>query len=108
LLDRGAAPDEPGTGWMTGTPLHSVCAADDTDAAKILLAAGADPNARQSGGFAPLHAAAQNGNAVLARALLDAGADPAATTDDGTTVVAFAEGSGDGDTVAIVNAALGV
>jgi len=57
--------------------------------------------------IAPLHAAAEHGNAALAQALLDAGADPAAATDDGTTVVALAEGSGDADTIGMVRGALG-
>jgi ankyrin repeat protein len=91
LLDRGAEVDAVGTGWMTGTPLHSAASASHTDSAVALLEAGADPNARQSHGWTPLHSAAANGLPDLVRALIAHGADAGAANDDGKTAVDLAD-----------------
>ncbi|MGE5227415.1 MAG: ankyrin repeat domain-containing protein [Planctomycetaceae bacterium] len=107
LLGRGAVADAHGSGWMTGTPLHSAATSGSVEIARMLLDAGADPNARQSHGWTPLHSAAQNGNAPLAALLLERGADPAARNDDGTTVLELAREGGDAGTIAAVEAALG-
>jgi ankyrin repeat protein len=50
---------------------------------RLLLEAGADPNARQQGGFTPLHSAAHTDDVEMAGLLLAHGADPALVTDDG-------------------------
>ena len=94
LLERGAAVDRPSRNGMKVTPLHSAAAGHHAGIGALLLAAGADPNARQQGGFVPLHAAAQNGDAALVRALLDHGADPNAVDDDGRTPATLAESKG--------------
>jgi cytohesin len=60
---------------------------------KLLLEAGADPNAAQDGGFTPLHSAANNDDRESAEALLAAGADPGLKTDEGKTPAQLA---GDG------------
>jgi ankyrin repeat protein len=91
LLARGAPSDEPGRGWMTGTPLHAAAAGSHAAIVSMLLAAGADPNARQRSGFTPLHSAAANGDLTSVEALLAAGADPAATNDDGETPLDLAD-----------------
>ena len=83
-----------GRGWMTGTALHSAASGDHVAIARLLVEAGADPNARQSGGWTPLHSAAHNGNAELVALLLAHGADPTATNDEGTSVLAMAEEAG--------------
>jgi len=67
------------------TALHGAVARRDVEIAKMLLEAGADPNARQERGFAPLHDAAANGNAPLVELLLTHGALADAKTDDGKT-----------------------
>jgi uncharacterized protein len=74
LLARGAEVDARGRGWMTGTPLHSAASARQADVVRILLEAGADPNAVQSGGWTPLRAAVSNGDTETAALLRDAGA----------------------------------
>jgi uncharacterized protein len=56
------------------TPLHSAVAAGRMDNAEALLAAGADPNARQRGGFTPLMEAEQRGDLDLAELLIRHGA----------------------------------
>jgi len=55
-----------------------------------LLEGGANPNARQQGGFTPLHAAAQNGDAEMARLLLEKGADREARAENNQTPLDFA------------------
>jgi ankyrin repeat protein len=106
LIERGAIVDARGSGWMTGTALHSAASANRTDVATILLDAGADPNARQSKGHTPLHSAAHNGNAALVKLLLGRGADPAAATDEGRDAIDFARETGDADAVEAIDAAL--
>jgi ankyrin repeat protein len=57
----------------------------DVAIVKMLLEAGADPNARQERGFVPLHDAAANGNSALVEVLLNHGALSDVRTDDGKT-----------------------
>jgi len=79
---------------MRVLPLHSAAAGRHLEVCRLLLAAGADVNARQAGGFTPLHAAAQNGDPELIELFLSARADPAVTTDAGETPAATAEAAG--------------
>jgi ankyrin repeat protein len=53
---------------------------DHTDAALVLLEAGADIHSKTAFSFTPLMFAARKGNLPVAKALLDAGADPSAAT----------------------------
>jgi uncharacterized protein len=106
LLARGAACDVAGTGWMTGTALHAAAAGSHASIVRMVLEAGADPNARQRHGYTPLHSAAANADLESVEALLAAGADPAARTDDGDTALTLAEKSEDLVTVETVRAAL--
>jgi ankyrin repeat protein len=65
------------------TPLHLAATNPDISALTALLAAGADPNARDDDGATSLHMAAYTQNARHARLLLEAGADPNAKTNAG-------------------------
>ena len=65
------------------TPLHLAATNPDISALTALLAAGADPNARDGDGATPLHMAAYAQNARHAQLLLEAGADPYAKTNAG-------------------------
>jgi ankyrin repeat protein len=107
LLTSGAEPDARGTGWMTGTPLHSAASGRHVEIVRALLESGADPNARQSGGWTALHAAAQSGDAELASILLAAGADPAARAEDGRSVLDMAQEAGEETTTRAIERALG-
>jgi ankyrin repeat protein len=75
---------------MRVTPLHSAVAARNIETARDLLERGADPNARQQGGFAPIHAAAQNADDELYELLIAHGADAELPADDGRTARDFA------------------
>jgi ankyrin repeat protein len=107
LLDDGADPDAVGTGWMTGTALHSAVSARHPGTVATLLDRGADPNARQAGGWTPLHGAAHNGDLETTRVLLAHGADPTAADDEGRTVEDHANERGDPGVVAAIRAAIG-
>jgi ankyrin repeat protein len=105
LLARGADVNWPSTNAMRVQPLHSAAAGNHTALALRLLAAGADVNAAQHGGFTPLMSAAQNGNAALVEALLAAGADRTATTEDGRDAAALAREEGHAAILAILSGA---
>jgi ankyrin repeat protein len=74
--------DEPPSG-----PLHEAAALGDAALTRALLAAGADPRARDVSGRTPLHLAA---DPATAAALAQAGADPCATDVEGRRALAMA------------------
>jgi ankyrin repeat protein len=98
LLARGADVHAASRNAMRVQPLHSAAAVQDAanaaELARLLLAAGADPNAQQSGGYRPLDEAALNGKLALVELLLAAGADPSLTNDKGETAVQLARSKG--------------
>ena len=59
----------------------------DTEAVRLLLAAGANPNASTAWGWTPLMSAVDRGHTDAARLLLEAGANSNAADDSGTTVL---------------------
>jgi uncharacterized protein len=94
LIDRGADVEAVASTFGDVRPLHSAVAGSNTQTVLDLLAKGADPNARQGGGFTPLHGAAQNGDREAIEALLAKGADPDAKTEKGETAADFATDKG--------------
>ena len=67
---------------------------------RLLLQAGADPNAPDDSGLTPLHAGAWNSNPMVVSHLLDAGADLNARENDGYTALHYAAAqSGNGRVV---------
>jgi ankyrin repeat protein len=65
--------------------ISSAAASGRADLVKLVLGAGADPNARQHMGYTALHSAAAHDHVEMVQALLDAGADPALKSDEGQT-----------------------
>lgn len=82
LLNKGAKVDAPSTNAMRNTALHAAAAGRSKTVAKLLVDAGADVNARQSGGWTPLHSVAQSGDVEFALVLTEAGADVSVRADN--------------------------
>ena len=85
LLEHGADVHARSRNSMQNLPLHAAAAGRQPAVVAALLAAGADANARQNGGFTPLHSAAQNGDVETATLLLDRGAAPLSRADNNQT-----------------------
>lgn len=94
LLNAGAEVDAVARNPQQVTPLHSATARSHNAIIQLLLAQGANVNARQAGGETPLMEAAQNGDAALVDYLLTHGADPTLAMDDGRTSADFALAAG--------------
>ncbi|MEM9557605.1 MAG: ankyrin repeat domain-containing protein [Acidobacteriota bacterium] len=94
LLARGADPNRVADNPTRVQPLHAAAAHRDSDASQhavgALLAAGADPDVEQAGGFRPLHNAAGRGDLAVVELLLAHHADPTAASDLGLTPAALA------------------
>jgi len=102
LIESGAAVDAVAANPMKVMPLHSAASARNLEAARLLLAHGAPPNARQQHGWAPIHAAAQNGDRPMVDLLLQYGADPKLTNDEGKTPGAVAREKGHQEMAALL------
>ena len=77
------------------TALHaSLAGRKSARVVSVLLARGADVDARAGGGYTPLHIAAFGGDVELINTLLAHGANGQARADDGTTALAIAEAHG--------------
>jgi ankyrin repeat protein len=78
LVELGAEVNSASRNAMKVMPLHSAAAAQDPvvryEIAKLLLEAGADPNARQQDEYTPLMAADQHGDERLRELLVEHGA----------------------------------
>jgi ankyrin repeat protein len=94
LIARGADVNAVARNAFGVAPVHAAAAVRDAGTMRLLLARGADANARQQLGYTALHTAAQLGDGEIVDLLLAHGADPAAAGDDGKTPADLAEGHG--------------
>ncbi len=90
LVSRGASVTPVSRNAMAVHALNAAAAGGHADIVALLLDAGADPDARQHGGFTPLMSAAANGDEASVAALLDHGADRTARGDDGMDAATLA------------------
>ena len=97
LLEHGASVDVYTRNPFGNQPLHAAAAGRHIEVCRVLLAAGADVNATQHGGFTPLQEAAQHGDAEMTELFLSAGADPSSLTDAGETAADLAAAAGHAD-----------
>jgi ankyrin repeat protein len=103
LIQCGADIEAIARNPMKVTPLHSAAAAHSGEIVRLLLERGANPNARQQGGWTPLHAAAQDGDAEMVRNLVEHQADPKAKNDDRKTPADIAAEKGHAEIAAILS-----
>ena len=84
LIERTFSPDTPNT-VTAATPLMAALLAERSKNADLLLAAGANPNAKDRKGETALHLAASINETSRVLGLLEAGADPLAKNAQGVT-----------------------
>jgi ankyrin repeat protein len=102
LLEHGADANDDADNRFGVRPVNAAAAAHDRETMRLLLAAGADPNARQQGGFTPFHEAAHTDDVEMARLLLSHGADPAIAADDGRDAARMAADDGSARVAALL------
>ena len=91
LLAAGADVNAVTREAMKVTPLHSAAAAKEVAIARLLIAHGANVNARQADHhFTPLHEAASRGDIEFAELLIENGAEINARMKNGKTPLTFA------------------
>jgi uncharacterized protein len=91
LLEKGANVNDASQNNQRVTPLHAASASRSVSIVRTLLEHGADPNARQNGGFTALHSAAQNGQVEMIRLLLAQEAQADVRNEDGETPLDIAQ-----------------
>jgi ankyrin repeat protein len=91
LLNAGASVGAVSRKNMKVMPLHSAVATGAVEVVCLLIAHGADVNARQQDEFTPLHGAAENGNIEIVQMLLAANASVNSRKSGGTTPLTIAE-----------------
>ncbi|MFT7679371.1 MAG: ankyrin repeat protein [Planctomycetota bacterium] len=90
LITHGADVNAPADNPSQVQPLHSAAAARSVAIVSLLLEHGAQPNARQHGGWTALHAACMHADEPMVRTLLEHGADLDQAADDGQTARSMA------------------
>ncbi len=106
LLSRHAAVNEISRNPSALRPIHSAVAHRHPEPAlaitRALIAAGAEVNVKQAGGFTPLHSAALSGRLPLVRVLLEAGADASARGDSDQTALSLAGSKNHKEVIALL------
>lgn len=95
LLSRGANVRASSTNAQRNEPLHAALALSrNPETVRLLLDAGALPDARQTGGFTPIFSAAAANRRDLCELLLAHGVNPHLTNDFGQTAAGYARERG--------------
>jgi ankyrin repeat protein len=95
LLQHGAKVDAVSKNPQANQPLHAALALSrNTESIQLLLAAGANPDALQAGGFSPIFSAATANRRDLAQLLLGHGAHAHLRSDQNKTPADFARERG--------------
>jgi uncharacterized protein len=95
LLEHGAHIHQVSHNPMRNQALHACIALGNSlESLRLLIAAGADVNATQAGGYTPLHQAAAGGKAAVVALLLEQRADRTAHCDQGKTPADYARERG--------------
>jgi ankyrin repeat protein len=94
LLDAGANIEAVTKNFLSNMPIHAAAAGGRFEACRLLLRRGADPDAKQHGGYTPLMTAAFANNRELAELFLAYNADFGARNDEGKTAADVAAGLG--------------
>ncbi|HZQ24686.1 MAG TPA: ankyrin repeat domain-containing protein [Terriglobales bacterium] len=105
LVEAGSDVNVASRNGMQVAPLHSAAAGHNFATVRILLEHGADPNARQHGGWTPIHAAAQDGDEDMVDLLIKHGADPTLKNDVGLTPLDVAKEKGHSELASRLSAA---
>ncbi len=94
LLEGGAQIEAVTHNFLTNMPLHAAAAGGRIEACRLLLRSGADPNAKQHGGFTPLMAAAFQNDRALVELLVARNANVDLRNDEGKTAADVGAGLG--------------
>jgi len=94
LIERGANVNTPAANTQRVAPAHAAAAACDRATMRLLLEAGADPNAHQQLDYTAMHGAASRGDVEMAKLLLAHGADRNPKATDGQTPADVARSHG--------------
>ncbi len=103
LLDSGLAADTPiDYGENSWTPLMKAAWDGTTEIARLLVARGADVNAKSGDGTTALHQAGSNEHLAIVRLLLESKADPNRVNSYGQTVLSNAAAAGNAELVELL------
>ena len=97
LIAAGADVNAAAKNPLKVAAIHAAVAGRNLEVVRVVLDAGADPNAAQQQGFRPMHEAGSHANRALAELLIARGGDPTLKTDEGKSAIDLAREKGHND-----------